>query len=162
MKLINSVRRASRRATRTLKRSAKKASNTVRRSFKYVSKSMKHSGKKASNTVRRSVRKTKRATRKTVRGVAKSVGSLGKRNYSKKSKRSSKKSKRSSKKSKRSVKRGGAIRLPGEYFGNDSGRYGSSAAGTSTSGCATHNNLKISNPGTVMNGGGGGCSSCKF
>jgi hypothetical protein len=155
MKLINSVRRASRRATRTLKRSAKKASNTVRRSFKYVSKSMKRSGKKASNTVRRSVRKTKRATRKTVRGLAKSVGSLGKRNYSKKSKRSSKKSKRS-------VKHGGAIRLPGEYFGNDSGRYGSSAAGTSTSGCATHNDLKISNPGTVMNGGGRGCSSCKF
>ena len=155
MKLINSVRRASRRATRTLKRSAKKASNTVRRSFKYVSKSMKRSGKKASNTVRRSVRKTKRATRKTVRGLAKSVGSLGKRNYSKKSKRSCKKSKRS-------VKHGGAIRLPGEYFGNDSGRYGSSAAGTSTSGCATHNDLKISNPGTVMNGGGRGCSSCKF
>ena len=155
MKLINSVRRASRRATRTLKRSAKKASNTVRRSFKYVSKSMKRSGKKASNTVRRSVRKTKRATRKTVRGLAKSVGSLGKRNYSKKSKRSSKKSKRS-------VKHGGAIRLPGEYFGNDSGRYGSSAAGTSTSGCATRNDLKISNPGTVMNGGGRGCSSCKF
>ena len=155
MKLINSVRRASRRATRTLKRSAKKASNTVRRSFKYVSKSMKRSGKKASNTVRRSVRKTKRATRKTVRGLAKSVGSLGKRNYSKKSKRSSKKSKRS-------VKHGGAIRLPGEYFGNDSGRYGSSAAGTSTSGCATHNDLKISNPGTVMNGGGRGCSSCQF
>ena len=151
MKLINSVRRASRRATRTLKRSAKKASNTVRRSFKYVSKSMKRSGKKASNTVRRSVRKTKRATRKTVRGLAKSVGSLGKRNYSKKSKRSSKKSKRS-------VKHGGAIRLPGEYFGNDSGRYGSSAAGTSTSGCATHNDLKISNPGTVMNGGG--CGRC--
>ena len=155
MKLINSVRRASRRATRTLKRSAKKASNTVRRSFKYVSKSMKRSGKKASNTVRRSVRKTKRATRKTVRGLAKSVGSLGKRNYSKKSKRSCKKSKRS-------VKHGGAIRLPGEYFGNDSGRYGSSAAGTSTSGCATHNDLKISNPGTVMNGGGRGCSSCQF
>ena len=155
MKLINSVRRASRRATRTLKRSAKKASNTVRRSFKYVSKSMKRSGKKASNTVRRSVRKTKRATRKTVRGLAKSVGSIGKRNYSKKSKRSCKKSKRS-------VKHGGAIRLPGEYFGNDSGRYGSSAAGTSTSGCATHNDLKISNPGTVMNGGGRGCSSCKF
>ena len=155
MKLINSVRRASRRATRTLKRSAKKASNTVRRSFKYVSKSMKRSGKKASNTVRRSVRKTKRATRKTVRGLAKSVGSLGKRNYSKKSKRSSKKSKRS-------VKHGGAIRLPGEYFGNDSGRYGSSAAGTSTSGCATRNDLKISNPGTVMNGGGRGCSSCQF
>ena len=147
MKLINSVRRASRRATRTLKRSAKKASNTVRRSFKYVSKSMKRSGKKASNTVRRSVRKTKRATRKTVRGLAKSVGSLGKRNYSKKSKRS--------------VKHGGAIRLPGEYFGNDSGRYGSNAAGTSSSGCATHNDLKISNPGTVMNGGGG-CSSCKY
>ena len=155
MKLINSVRRASRRATRTLKRSAKKASNTVRRSVKYLSKSMKRSGKKASNTVRRSVRKTKRATRKTVRGLAKSVGSLGKRNYSKKSKRSCKKSKRS-------VKHGGAIRLPGEYFGNDSGRYGSSAAGTSTSGCATHNDLKISNPGTVMNGGGRGCSSCKF
>ena len=155
MKLINSVRRASRRATRTLKRSAKKASNTVRRSFKYLSKSMKRSGKKASNTVRRSVRKTKRATRKTVRGLAKSVGSLGKRNYSKKSKRSCKKSKRS-------VKHGGAIRLPGEYFGNDSGRYGSSAAGTSTSGCATRNDLKISNPGTVMNGGGRGCSSCKF
>lgn len=155
MKLINSVRRASRRATRTLKRSAKKASNTVRRSFKYVSKSMKRSGKKASNTVRRSVRKTKRATRKTVRGLAKSVGSIGKRNYSKKSKRSCKKSKRS-------VKHGGAIRLPGEYFGNDSGRYGSSAAGTSTSGCATRNDLKISNPGTVMNGGGRGCSSCQF
>jgi len=155
MKLINSVRRASRRATRTLKRSAKKASNTVRRSFKYVSKSMKRSGKKASNTVRRSVRKTKRATRKTVRGLAKSVGSLGKRNYSKKSKRSCKKSKRS-------VKHGGAIRLPGEYFGNDSGRYGSNAAGTSSSGCATRNDLKISNPGTVMNGGGRGCSSCQF
>ena len=142
MKLINSVRRASRRATRTLKRSAKKASNAVRRSVKYLSKSMRRSSKKS----KRSSKKSKRSSKKSKRS-------------SKKSKRSSKKSKRSSKKYKGSVKCGGAIRLPGEYFGNDSARYGSSAAGTSSSGCATHNDLKISNPGTVMNGGGG-CGRC--
>ena len=119
-------------------------SNSVRR----LSKRTRSVAKMGANTVRRSLKKVSKTSRRALRSVAKRVGSLGKRKYThnKKSskkrsskkrsskkrsskKRSSKKrssKKRSSKKrSSKKHKRGGAVRLPSQYFGGSSGRYSS-------------------------------------
>jgi hypothetical protein len=134
-------------------------SNSVRR----LSKGTRSVAKMGANTVRRSFKKASKTSRRALRSVAKRVGSLGKRKYTRSKKSTKKPSKRSSKKgSSKKNKRGGAVRMPSEYFGGSSGRYSGTpnnhigvSQGT-IAGCMAGPNMGRS-PKLNMSGGSCGC-----
>ena len=132
MTISNSVRRLSKRTrsvakmgANTVRRSLKKVSKTSRRALRSVAKRVGSLGKRKYTHNKKSSKKRSSKKRSSKKRSSKKRSSKKRSSKKRSSKKRSSKKRSSKKRSSKKHKRGGAVRLPSQYFGGSSGRYSS-------------------------------------